>query len=375
MLKTLYFAAPVLAGSMRLKALHELVEHAPIGMCVLNHNFEYLYVNPCLAAMNGRAVEDHLGHSVAEIVPDLYRRCGEVLHRIVASREPAVEVLITGETAAQPGVVRSWLETWFPIEPPGAEPLMAIAVREVTHEKGLERELKIRDQNKDRFLAMLAHELRNPLGPISNAAELLGAIDVPLAARVQGILHRQLQQLTRLVDDLMDASRIHTGKLEIRMSEIDLGAVVHAAVANVAQRIESKRHRLIVQVPSRPLMVRGDFVRLTQALSNLLNNACKFTPDMGEIGVVLDEDNDAMNVVVRDSGVGIDDEDLPRIFQRFFQVERGRDMSEDGLGLGLWLAKSIAEQHRGTLSVTSEGLGKGATFTLRLPREGSAPSA
>ncbi|MBI5618795.1 MAG: PAS domain-containing protein [Gammaproteobacteria bacterium] len=375
MLKTLYFAAPVLAGSMRLKALHELVEHAPIGMCVLNHNFEYLYVNPCLAAMNGRAVEDHLGHSVAEIVPDLYRRCGEVLHRIVASREPAVEVLITGETAAQPGVVRSWLETWFPIEPPGAEPLMAIAVREVTHEKGLERELKIRDQNKDRFLAMLAHELRNPLGPISNAAELLGAIDVPLAAKVQGILHRQLQQLTRLVDDLMDASRIHTGKLEIRMSEIDLGAVVHAAVANVAQRIESKRHRLIVQVPSRPLMVRGDFVRLTQALSNLLNNACKFTPDMGEIGVVLDEDNDAMNVVVRDSGVGIDDEDLPRIFQRFFQVERGRDMSEDGLGLGLWLAKSIAEQHRGTLSVTSEGLGKGATFTLRLPREGSAPSA
>ncbi len=230
------------------------------------------------------------------------------------------------------------------------------------------QELQRSDMNKSNFLALLSHELRNPMAPLRNVLGLLrmnpGREEV---TELLPIMERQLGQLDRLVDDLLDVSRIDRGKLELSRERIALDAVIKGAIETSKPNIEARNHRLLATLPPDPVCVDGDAVRLTQLLSNLLNNAAKFTPRGGQIEVSLRRGHQQAVVQVTDNGAGIPAEDLPRIFDIFVQLRSDLAPATAGLGIGLALARSIAEMHGGRLEARSEGRGKGSRFLLTLP--------
>ncbi|MGZ8218027.1 ATP-binding protein [Methylomagnum sp.] len=232
-----------------------------------------------------------------------------------------------------------------------------------------EERLREADRRKDEFLAMLAHELRNPLAPIRNAVHLLKrvATDEPRIAWCRDIIERQADQLTRLVDDLLDVSRITRGKIELKPEPLDVAVIVQRAVEICRPLVDARRHELeIVPVPE-PLRVEGDLVRLAQVLSNLLNNAAKYTDEGGRIRVSAGRDNGHAVIRVQDNGRGIDPAALPNLFDLFYQVDRTLDRSEGGLGIGLSLVKRLVDMHGGEVWAYSAGRGKGTEFVIRLP--------
>ena len=231
------------------------------------------------------------------------------------------------------------------------------------------RHLADDDRRKNEFLAMLGHELRNPLAPLRNALALLGPDD-PDAETVRwarDIMGRQVGQIVRLVEDLLDLSRIMQGKLELRTERIDLRAVVTAAVETARPVIDSKGHELAVSLPAEPLDLDADPIRLGQALVNLLNNAAKYSDPGGQITLAARREGAEVVLSVRDSGVGIAAEMLPRIFDLFMQEGRSVDRSRGGLGVGLALVKSLVEMHGGSVQARSDGPGRGSEFVIRLP--------
>ena len=245
----------------------------------------------------------------------------------------------------------------------------------------LEMELRLRvdemaraDQNKDEFLAMLAHELRNPLAPIQNAVEVLklsgGKSDKEDWART--IIARQVVHLRRLVDDLLDLSRITLGKFRIVSEPVDLALVIDRAVELAGALIESRRHRLVVRPMSGAVIVRGDRERLTQALANLLNNAAKYTAEAGTIDVETSSDGAMATVRIVDSGEGMEPELLQHAFDAFAQGDHSLAHAEGGLGIGLTLVRRIVELHGGSVSAHSPGRGQGSTFEVRVPCDAAA---
>jgi CheY-like chemotaxis protein/nitrogen-specific signal transduction histidine kinase len=240
---------------------------------------------------------------------------------------------------------------------------------DISHLKAAEAQLRESDRRKDEFLAMLAHELRNPLASIGNAlqVQMLAEADDQAVARAREIAGRQLHQLTRLVDDLLDVSRIVVGKITLRPERVDLAQVVDRAVETSRPLVEQRGHALTIALPAEPAWLDADILRLSQAFSNLLNNAAKFTEPGGRVSLRAEEEGDWIVVRVRDSGIGIPAETLPRVFEMFAQGRRARDV-EEGLGLGLSLVRRLVEKHGGTVAATSEGPGRGSTFTVRLPR-------
>ena len=226
------------------------------------------------------------------------------------------------------------------------------------------------DRRKDEFLAMLAHELRNPLAPIRNASELLPRLLTDADPRVStaiAIVQRQVAQLTRLVDDLLDISRITQGRIELQRSPQDLAELVLHALESVEPAMREKRHNVVHSGCDEPVPVDGDGARLLQIISNLLLNAAKYTDAGGEIHVDLRRENSTAVISVRDNGVGIPADLLPTVFEPFVQVEQSLSRSEGGLGIGLTIVRQIAEMHGGKVSATSAGPGKGSTFEIRLP--------
>jgi PAS domain S-box-containing protein len=230
-------------------------------------------------------------------------------------------------------------------------------------------ELEETARRKDEFLATLAHELRNPLAPVRNSLEILrrsrekpGLVDQALST-----MERQMTHLERLVDDLIDISRINRGWLELRKSPVELASVVFQAVETVRPMAERKGHELTVTLPTQPVFLEADPVRMTQIVTNLLTNAVKYTPDGGRIVVHGAVEPDRLALSVRDNGIGIPVEMLPRVFEMFTQIHRREEASRGGLGIGLSLVKRLVEMHDGTIEASSDGLGAGSTFTLRLP--------
>jgi PAS domain S-box-containing protein len=225
------------------------------------------------------------------------------------------------------------------------------------------------DRRKDEFLALLGHELRNPLAPIRTSLHVLklpGA-DAVIARRAREMMERQVEHLVRLVDDLLDVSRIMRGKVELRREPVEMATVVARAVETSQPVLDAEGHRLTVAVPPEPLWVDGDPVRLAQVVSNLLNNAAKYTERGGQVWLTAAREGGEAVVRVRDSGIGIAPQLLPRLFDMFFQAERRTKDSQGGLGIGLSLVRGIVEQHGGTVEAQSEGLGKGSEFVVRLP--------
>ena len=247
-----------------------------------------------------------------------------------------------------------------------------------------ERAAALADEHrrKDEFLAMLAHELRNPLSPIKNAAALLGGEggEPDDAARREtcAILTRQVDHLARLVDDLLDVSRIVRGRIELRREPVDLNAAARVAVEAARPLIEEQRHELTVDLPPDPVRVSGDAVRLAQILSNLLNNAAKYSPSGGSIRLTAERDDGGggggVTVSVADAGVGIPADLLPHLFDLFVQGETSIERARGGLGIGLTLVKRLAAMHDGTVAVHSDGPGRGSTFTVRLPTLAAGPA-
>jgi len=237
---------------------------------------------------------------------------------------------------------------------------------DITERRRAEEALREADRRKDEFLAMLAHELRNPLAPIRNALHLLRISGAgPVAAEARDVMERQLTQLIRLVDDLLEVSRISRGKIELRRAAVDLAGVVASAVETSRPAIDAARHRLEIRLPPAPLHVEGDFVRLSQVVANLLNNAAKYTDPGGRIALSVQREGAEAEIRVQDNGVGLAPELLPRIFDMFAQADRAR--AAGGLGIGLALAKMLVDLHGGRIEARSGGVGRGSEFAVRLP--------
>jgi signal transduction histidine kinase len=246
---------------------------------------------------------------------------------------------------------------------------------EIAQRKRAEEMLKEGDRRKDEFLAMLAHELRNPLAPIRNAVHIL-QLTMPCEERIRRplqVIDRQSQQLANLVDDLLDVSRITRGQITLRKQTLEMAGVVAQAVETSRPLMESRRQRFEVRLPAEPIIVEADPTRLAQVILNLLNNAAKYTEEGGYIGLIVERQEGGTGVSpvvlirVRDSGMGIPAEMLPKIFEPFTQVEHTLDRAQGGLGIGLTLVRRLVELHGGTVQAFSEGRGRGSEFVVHLP--------
>ncbi|HEX6267341.1 MAG TPA: response regulator [Burkholderiales bacterium] len=241
--------------------------------------------------------------------------------------------------------------------------------REMARTKEAEEKLLEAARRKDEFLAMLSHELRNPLAPIRNAAEVMRRIAPadPGIAWARDVVERQVTHLAQLVDDLLDVSRITQGKITLKKEPVELGKVIHHSVETARALLDARRHHLVLNLPGTPIWVHGDFARLAQVLGNLLNNGAKYTAEGGRIELAAAADRGEAVVTVRDNGIGIDATLLPHVFDLFTQGERTLDRSQGGLGVGLTVVQRLVELHHGRVEAMSEGIGKGALFRITLP--------
>jgi signal transduction histidine kinase len=244
---------------------------------------------------------------------------------------------------------------------------VAVVVSEVTELAGAKRAAEAASRSKDEFLAMLGHELRNPLAPIITALQLMRLRGMETAEKERAVIERQAQHLVALVDDLLDVSRVAQGKIELHKKTVEIGEVVANAIETISPLIESKRHQLTVDVAARCLPVHADPTRLKQVLANLLGNAAKYTAEGGNLRIAAWRQDSDVVVTVSDDGIGISATMLPQIFDLFVQERQALSRSQGGLGLGLAIVRSMTSLHGGSVEAHSAGLGKGSTFTLRLP--------
>lgn len=247
---------------------------------------------------------------------------------------------------------------------------------DITDRLEIEEALREADRRKDDFLAVLAHELRNPLAPLSNGLAVMrhAAGDSQAVEQARGMMERQLGHMVHLVDDLLEVNRITRGLVELRRQRVDLGAVVRSAVETSRPAVDASRHTLDVALPELPVYVDADPTRLAQAFANLLHNSAKYTPPGGRIAITARGAGVTAELSVRDTGIGIAADTLPRVFDMFTQADRSLEKTQGGLGIGLTIAKRLVELHGGTITAASEGLGRGSEFTVRLPAA-AAPAA
>jgi CheY-like chemotaxis protein len=260
--------------------------------------------------------------------------------------------------------------------PDGEVVAVAGTTRDITERQAAEQAVREQagrlaesDRAKDEFLATLSHELRNPLAPLRNALELMRRTGPrgDSSDFVLSMMERQVNHLVRLVDDLLEVSRISRGKFSLRKERVELSAIVHNAVETSEPLIRAGGHSLAIALPDEPAFLEGDPVRLAQILANLLNNAAKYTDDGGDIGVHASIDGENAVIAVRDNGIGIQPEALPRMFEMFSRGDRDSGRSQGGLGIGLALSLRLAQMHGGTIEANSAGVGEGSEFTVRLP--------
>jgi len=325
----------------------------------LNRSWEVLL--PC-------GSQEARGRSLSELLPAAVAKAFEEHNqRVILERRPHefewTMLLADGRTAVFNSIKAPLLDA-------AGEPYGIVGVStDITERKLLENALRDADRRKDEFIAMLAHELRNPLAPIVNGLEMmrLKSLNDPELDWCRDVITRQVAHLSRLVEDLLDVSRISQGKIKLQTAEIELTKVVERAIETARPLIDSHKHALSVHLPEAPVVIRGDATRLAQILGNLLSNAAKYTHDCGKIELRVHCTGSHVQIRVKDSGVGIPPELMPRMFELFVQFERTLDRSQGGLGIGLALVKRLVELHGGDVSAHSEGSGRGSEFIVRLP--------
>jgi PAS domain S-box-containing protein len=328
------------------------------------------FLNPAAERLAGTSAEAARGRPLQEVLPLLD---ADTRRPLEAPRSGAA--LLAGRSG-QHGDDRRLDVAAEPCEPETGEEESGSAgtllvLRDVTGNTRAEQALReSEERRKDQFLAMLAHELRNPLAPIRNAVELMRQVET-LDSSFQPsreMVERQVKHLARLVDDLLDVSRITQGSIRLRKEVVDLGAVTQRAVEGTRPLIESRAHLLSVQLPAEPVRLEADPTRLEQLISNLLDNAAKYTMPGGHIWVTALREGDEAVVRVRDTGIGVPPDVLDRVFEPFVQQTEGSLARTDGgLGVGLTLVRSLVEMHGGRVEAASPGLGQGSEFVVRLP--------
>jgi CheY-like chemotaxis protein/nitrogen-specific signal transduction histidine kinase len=248
-------------------------------------------------------------------------------------------------------------------------PVRALGIHaDISEQRATQEALKLSAKRKDEFLATLAHELRNPLAPLRTGLEILKRNDLPPnTKRARDMMERQLLQMVRLIDDLLDVARITQGKLELKRAIINLQETVEAGIEGAMPLVDSAGHRLVVEMPEEAIQLSGDATRLAQVVSNLLSNAAKYTPQGGTIALRVFRTNGTATISVSDSGLGIPRDMLESIFDMFGQVNQTLDRSQGGLGIGLAIVRKIVEMHGGDVRAESAGIGKGSAFTVHIP--------
>jgi signal transduction histidine kinase/DNA-binding response OmpR family regulator len=351
--------------------LAAIFRQAPVGIGILRGpDHVYELANDNYEALVGR--RGIVGLPIAEALPELAGQgIFELLDGVRASGTAYVGRSRRIEVAR--GVGGATEEGWFDfvyqpmLDEDGAVESIVVVVTDVTDLVRARRDAEVANSAKDEFLAMLGHELRNPLAPILIALELIRVRRVVGAERELAIIERQAQHLVRLVDDLLDVARIARGKIELRPERVELAHLVALAVEATAPLIAERRHQLLIETPAQGLAVDADPVRLTQVISNLLTNAAKYTNNGGRVRVCARAEDGQAVLEVEDNGIGISPEMLPRLFDRFTQERQALDRSRGGLGLGLAIVREIVQLHGGLAAARSDGEGRGSTFEVRLP--------
>ena len=352
--------------------LQKLFAQAPGVMAVLrdaDHVFE-LANAAYLELVGNRVVQ---GKSIRDALPELEGQgFFELLDQVYANGEPYKGQAVSVKLQRGPGQLEERFIDFVyqPIkDATGKVSGIFVEGYDVTSAVSASNELRAANRRKDEFLAMLAHELRNPLAPISSAADLLrlAGPQSELVRQTGEIITRQVRHMTGLVDDLLDVSRVTRGLVSLQKQTLDLNSVVADAVEQVRGLVQSRHQHLALHLPSAPPVLVADRTRLVQVFANIINNAAKYTPDHGHIDVRLEWRQGAFEFRVQDDGVGMTPELLPHVFDLFTQAERSPDRSQGGLGLGLALAKSLVELHDGHVSAHSDGRGRGSLFVVRIP--------
>jgi PAS domain S-box-containing protein len=343
----------------------ELYDFAPVSYVTLDARSTILEINLVGASLLGLDRARVLGQRLASwVTPGTRKALEQLLAEVQREERAFCDLTLT----VPRGEVHLRVDAVPEAPARAAEWRCRAALTDVTEAKAA-AQLRESDRRKSAFLAVLSHELRNPLAPIANAIHLLEHVPPgsEQAIRARAVIQRQTAQLTRLVDDLLDLTRIERGKVELKPELVDLRDVVRRTCEDYRETVEQRGLQLHVTAPAAPVTVRGDPARLAQVVGNLLHNAAKFTPAGGTLTVVVGHAAGRVELRVRDTGVGVAPEQLGRLFEPFAQAEQGLARTAGGLGLGLSLAKGLAEMHGGTIAGRSEGLGRGAEFVVTLP--------
>ncbi|MCS0588164.1 ATP-binding protein [Massilia norwichensis] len=305
------------------------------------------------------------------ITPEFLRAVGHFVEHQQGWSDLPVLVMSRRE-AASPGLQHRYLELGNVslLERPAQGVTLVSAAQSALRARRRQYAMREVDQRKDEFLAMLGHELRNPLAPIRAASDLLRlpSLGPERIQQTSEIISRQVKHMTGLIDDLLDLSRVSRGLVTLDETLLDARQIVTAAVEQVRPLVDARRHRVTIQMPGEAAFVHGDQKRLVQIVANVLNNAAKYTPEGGEIGVALFADEDTVSYVVSDNGIGMAPHMIEHVFDMFAQAERSSDRSQGGLGIGLALVRNLVALHGGRVAAYSEGIGKGSRFTVTLPR-------
>ena len=334
------------------------------GFALFSPSWTVLEVNNAALRISQRERGDVLGKSHWEVWPEMIGTAGEAMYqRVMASREPETveyyQPFSNGHAA--------WIEGRA--YPAGKEDL-AVFFRDISERKAAVHALKEADRRKDEFLAMLAHELRNPLAPIGAAAQLLqlARLSDERVRQTSQIIGRQVEHMTHLIDDLLDVSRVTRGLVQLDTARLDIGQIIIDAVEQVTPQLQARRHQLALELPPESTFIMGDKKRLVQVIANILNNAVKYTHEGGRIALTTTAHERQITISVVDSGIGMAPDLAAQAFDLFVQAERTSDRSAGGLGIGLALVKTLVELHGGHVACNSAGPGTGSTFVVNLPR-------
>lgn len=358
-----------------------LFESIDEGFCVIEmlydangrpNDYRFLEVNPAFERQTG--LSSALGKRVKELVPELEEHWFEIYGRVAETGEP---VRFVNLATPMEGRVFDVYATRVS-EPENRK--VAVLFRDITEQARFDEErerhveqLKEAHRRKDEFLAMLAHELRNPLAAISNAAALMSRMEGDDVVFARDVIKRQVENLKRLIDDLLDVSRVSLGKVALKKSTLELGPICAGASELAKPLIEKKAQTLVLKVGEPSLRFVGDRTRVEQILGNLLSNASKYTEPGGHIELAARREDDEVVFIIKDDGIGIDEGMIDHVFDLFTQVDSAIDRSQGGLGIGLTLVLNLVKMHGGRVQAASEGLGKGSIFTVRLPIEDVGP--
>ncbi len=365
-------AAALRASEERFRRLFEAAQDAIL--IVDADSGKILDANPSVKKLLGYTHDELVGKELWQVGLTADEQTGRPIFRQLQAKGGICRQDLTLQTKGGERRDVEFVSSTYPVND---HRVLQCNFRDISARKQAEAALREADRRKDEFLATLAHELRNPLAPVRNALHLiqLAGQNPEAVEHARQMIERQVEHLVRLVDDLLDVGRITRGKINLQKEPVDLADVIARAVESSRPLIDARRHNLEVTLPKTPLTVEGDPVRLAQVFLNLLNNAAKYTPEGGKIWLTARREDGKAVVRVRDTGMGIPHEMLPKVFDLFTQAERTLDRSEGGLGIGLTLVRRLTEMHGGSVEAFSAGPGQGSEFVVRLPLLTAAPPA